>query len=86
MKQLQARRAAQPAQPLSLHDRFVNWYGSLPPVSRDRRFSMSEFEAALKTQGRYISRVLLELGWRRKRVWSTAGHYSRYWVPPTNAA
>jgi hypothetical protein len=41
--------------------------------SRDRRFSMSEIEAALKTQGKYISPVLLELGWRRKRIWSTTG-------------
>jgi hypothetical protein len=43
---------------------------------------MSELEAALKTQGRFISPVLLELGWRRKRNWSTKGQYFRYWVPP----
>lgn len=65
-------RHAQPSQPSSLRDRFTNWYDSLPAVSRDRRFSMSEFEAALKTQGKYISPVLLELGWRRKRIWSTS--------------
>ena len=35
---------------------------SLPAVSRDRRFSMSEIEAAIKTQGNYVSPVLLELG------------------------
>jgi hypothetical protein len=39
----------------SLRDRFTNWYRSLPAVSRDRRFSMAEFEAALKTQGKCIS-------------------------------
>jgi hypothetical protein len=43
---------------------------------------MSEFEVALKTQGKWISPVLLDLGWQRKRIWSTAGHYHRYWVPP----
>ena len=85
MKTLIEARRAQPSQPSSLRDRFERWYSSLPPVSRDRRFSMSEFETALKTQGKYISPVLLELGWRRKRVWSTTGQYHRYWEPPTRA-
>ena len=76
---------AQPSQPSSLLDRFLRWHGSLPAVSRDRRFSMAEFEAALKTQGRHISPVLLELGWQRKRVWSTTGQYHRYWCPPPRA-
>ena len=57
---------------------------SLPVVARDRRFSRSEFEAALKTQGKYISPVLLELGWECKRVWSTTGQYHRYWEPPAH--
>ncbi len=43
---------------------------------------MLEIEAALKTQGKYISPVLLELRWRRKRVWSTTSQYHRYWEPP----
>ena len=76
---------AQPSQPSSLRERFERWYSSLPPVSRDRRFSMSEIEAGLKTQGKYISPVLLGLGWRRKRMWSTTGQYHRYWEPPTHA-
>jgi hypothetical protein len=46
---------------------------------------MSEFEKALKAQGKYISPVLLELGWRRKRIWSTTGQYHRYWEPPPRA-
>ena len=46
---------------------------------------MVEFEGALKTQGKYISPVLLELGWRRKRVWSTTGQYHRYWEPPRSS-
>ena len=84
-KQALLRAASQPPQPSSPRERFTNWYASLPAVSRDRRFSMAEFEAALKTQGRYISPALLELGWRRKRVWSTAAQYHRYWEPPTCA-
>jgi hypothetical protein len=81
MKTLVEAQRAQPSQPSSLRQRFVDWYGSVPAVSRDRRFSMAEFETALKTQGKYISPVLLELGWQRKRIWSTR-QYHRYWVPP----
>lgn len=79
------RRVAAPSPPSqssSLRDRFEQWHRSLPGVSRDRRYSMVEIEVALKTQGKYISPVLLELGWRRKRIWSTSGQYHRYWVPP----
>jgi hypothetical protein len=79
-KRIAAR--SRPPRPLSLRDRFLNWYYGLPEFARNRPFSMSEFEAALKTQGKYISPVLLELGWRRERIWSTGGHYHRYWVPP----
>ena len=32
--------------------------------------------------GRCAVAVLLELGWRRKRIWSTSGQYHRYWEPP----
>lgn len=70
------------SRPSSLHAKFVAWYDSLPPVSRDRRFSMVEIEAALKTQGRYISPIMSKLGWTRKRIWSTRGQNLRYWVPP----
>lgn len=65
-----------------LHQRFADWYRELPEVSRSRPFSMIEFERALGTQGKYISPVLLGLGWRRKRRWSSLGQYHRYWVPP----
>lgn len=66
----------------SLQDRFLAWYAALPEVSRDRPFAMVEFERALQTQGKYLSPVLLELGWRRKRKWSSRGQYHRYWVKP----
>jgi hypothetical protein len=70
------------SQPQSLRDRFLNWYRGLPEFTRDRKFSMAEIEAALNAQGKQISPVLLELGWRRKRIWSTTGQYHRYWQPP----
>ena len=82
LKRMAEAQQAQRSRPSSLRDRFTSWHSGLPAVSRDRRFSMSEIEAALKTRGKNISPVLLELGWRRKRIWSTTGQYHRYWVPP----
>jgi len=76
-----------PSPPANLNDRFLHWYMGLPAVSRHRRFSMSEFEAALGTQGKYLSAVLLGLGWQRKRLWaSRGGQYLRYWEPPARGA
>lgn len=65
-----------------LRDRFLTWFATVPEIARQRPWGMIEFERALGTQGRYISPVLLALGWRRKRKWGTAGQYCRYWVPP----
>lgn len=62
--------------------RFVEWYDCLPEISRNRPFAMIELERALSTQGKYLSPILLSLGWRRKRKWTGGGQYSRYWVPP----
>lgn len=81
LKQQTVATAATALPSSSLRDRFIRWHNTLPPVSRDRPFSMLELEMALGTQGRYISAVLSELGWRRRRVWR-GQHYFRYWVPP----
>lgn len=66
-----------------LQERFLQWYKALPEISRQRPFAMQEFEAGLGTQGKYISAVLVNLGWQRKRKWTSKGHYHRYWLPPT---
>jgi hypothetical protein len=58
----------------------LDWYGALPEVTRHRPFSMVESETALGTRGKYISPVLLALGWQRKRQGSSLGQYHRYWV------
>lgn len=68
--------------PPSLQTRFQAWFATVPEIARQRPWGMIEFERALGTQGRYISPVLLALGWRRKRKWGTTGQYCRYWVPP----
>lgn len=65
-----------------LRQRFIEWYAAVPEISRNRRFAMAELEEALQTQGRYLSSVLLSLGWTRKRRWSSRGQYNRYWMPP----
>ena len=80
LRQLQ-RNDFQPI--LSLREKLITWYRNLPEISRYRPFSMKEIEAAVESQGRYISIILLDLGWQRKRKWSTQGRYMRYWLPPT---
>ena len=66
-----------------LRQRFLDWYSTLPAVSRNRPFAMVELEEALGTQGKYLSPILLGLGWTRKRKWSSQGQYHRYWLPPS---
>jgi len=82
INQLNQLRNADPQPTYSLRQKILDWYSNLPEVSRNRAFSMQEIEDAVNSQGRYISSVLLELGWQRKRKWSTSGQYFRYWVPP----
>jgi len=65
-----------------LRERFLDWLDSVPEVSRYRSYSMVELERALGTQGKYLSPILLSLGWCRKRQWSSRGQYHRYWMPP----
>ncbi len=72
--------------PSPLKQRFLDWFTSLPEFTRDRPFSMTEFEIALGSRGRFISPVLLALGWQRKRRWSSRGQYHRYWIPPHMSA
>ena len=77
----------QPAE-LSKRDmqtRLLAWLDSQPEISRSRPYSMAELEKALGTQGRYLSSVLLRLGWERRRKWTGKTHYLRYWVPPEGA-
>jgi hypothetical protein len=71
--------------PTNLKDRFVAWHNSLPEFTRNRMFSMRELEEALKTQGKYLSPVLLNLGWERKRLWTSKRQYHRFWVPPAES-
>lgn len=81
-RSLDAETATQQLYKPRLKQRFLEWFDSVPEVSKNRRYSMIEFERALSTQGRYISPVLLGLGWMRQRDWSSRGQNQRYWVPP----
>ena len=66
----------------SLRQRLIDWFATLPEVTRQRPFAMAELERALSTQGKYLSPIMLELGWRRGRKWSSRGQYNRFWLPP----
>lgn len=65
-----------------LKERFIEWFTSVPEISRFRPYSMAELERALGTQGRLLSPVLLNLGWERRRKWSSKRQSPRYWIPP----
>jgi hypothetical protein len=66
-----------------VESRFLAWLDGQPAISRFRPYSMTELEKALGTQGRYLSPVLLRLGWERRRKWTSKKQYLRYWVPPS---
>lgn len=66
-----------------LKQRFIEWFASVPEISRVRPYSMVELEQALGTQGRFLSPILESLGWERRRKWSSRGANPRYWVPPS---
>ncbi len=82
---LQAESAHHTGKP-DLRQRLLDWHQSLPEISRSRAFAMVELEQALGTQGKYLSPVLLSLGWQRKRRWTSRGQFPRYWVPPSSLA
>jgi hypothetical protein len=53
--------------------------GASPPCPVGQS-TTSELEVATRRRA-YISPVLLEVCWRRKRLWSAAWQYRRYWAP-----
>jgi len=65
-----------------LKRRFIEWFDSQPEISRIRPYAMVELEQALGAPGRLLSPILLDLGWERRRKWSSKGQSPRYWVPP----
>lgn len=69
-------------QPTTLREKLISWFTALPAPTRNRPFSMLEFEVALGAAGRNISPILIELGWQRKRLWTGREHYHRVWNPP----
>lgn len=82
-RELEAEQAGGAVSSQGLSRKFEEWFDSLPEISCNRPFAMVELEQALQTQGKYLSPILLALGWKRKRKWTSTGQYPRYWVPPT---
>ena len=75
-------RSAVETKSSTLRQRLEVWHSSLPPVSRNRAFAISELEQAMGMAGRLLSATIIEAGWTRKRRWQGTAHYFRYWVPP----
>ena len=71
-----------------LKERVARWFGAQPIVSRHRPYSMSEIESGVGVAGRFLSSALLDLGWERRRRWTTGNEgtrrtqYPRFWEPP----
>ena len=81
-RNFEAQAVPQQQSPPDLKQRFSTWFGGQPEISRFRPYSMVELERALGTQGRFLSPILLSLGWERHRRWSSRGQSPRFWVPP----
>lgn len=81
-RELEINAPVAPRKESDLRQRLLDWHTALPEVSRNRPFAMAELESALGTQGKYLSPILLSLGWQRRRKWSSRNQYHRYWVPP----
>lgn len=64
------------------------WFNSMPPAMRDRRFTTDELLA--RFSGRYrdkpacrmIAAALRANGFTSHRDWTSAGCNQRYWLPP----
>lgn len=64
------------------------WYSSIPPAARQRRYTTEEL--LTKFAGRYRDRPAVRMigaalrvnGFLPRRDWSVAGRNLRYWVPP----
>lgn len=75
--------ALRPVKPLDVQ--ITELMASLPPVQRDRKWSMAELVSRL--EGRYrdkphpqlIGEALRKLGWSSKRDWRAIGGGRRYW-------
>lgn len=85
---LQCRRASRINCDTPLTEQIEALMRSLPPVQRDRPWSMDELVARL--QGRYHARpsagdvgiALRKIGWTRIRIWSVVGAGRRVWMAP----
>lgn len=82
-RSLEAEAVPQHPYKSDLKQRFIEWFATVPEISRVRPYSMVELERALGTQGRFLSPILESLGWERRRKWSSTGTNPRYWLPPS---
>lgn len=67
----------------------TEWFNRLPPEARKAPRTMEEFinmlvgrTPGMRAHAPDVSRVLLRLGWVRRRIWKADGEGRRVWMPP----
>ena len=68
-------------------ERIQTWLGRLPPVQRQRQFTITEVITLATLPGhfrtnaslRYAGDALRRCGFKQKRDWTVAGRNKRYW-------
>lgn len=85
-----ARRAAERTAPTAPLDAALSaWWGSLPTVTRHRRYALVEIVDALylrtghRFAARHVSGALQTVGWTRSRSWRKADCDRRFFMPPS---
>ncbi len=76
-------------QPIDTYEQQITaWFNRLPPEARKAPRTMEELIRLLvgRTPGMNahagdVSRVLVKMGWTRRRIWDTAGEGRRIWFP-----
>ena len=77
------RDAKQGALNSPLVERIKSWWGKLPVEERQQHYRMEFFAEKFQAAPRLIGPVLLlELGWRRQRVFAPERPHYRVWCPP----
>jgi len=77
---LQGQQATESPKPLIQEIR--EWFSRLPEGDRDLTYHMDFFIYRFGQAPARIGPALFELGWTRRRSWTTGKPHSRVWVPP----
>jgi len=76
-----ARDAIRAERNKPLHIKIDEWFEKLPAYERKTHYTMAELLDQFGGAAGAMGLALDKLGWKRRRKWSGAGPYSRYWQP-----